>query len=111
MRTPRLLLIFICFFSLYATAQNTNNTFKVPDIIPKSPEAASLGRYGEVPVGEYTGAANISIPLHTVKGGKLEFPINLTYNSTGIRVTQEATWVGLGWDLSAVGGITYEPVG
>src|ERR1019366_7533528 len=27
-----------------------------------------------------------------------------------IRVTQEATWVGLGWDLSAA-GITYEPVG
>jgi len=100
---------------LYATAQdpnnpNNNNSFKVPDIIPKSPEAASLGRYGEVPVGEYTGAANISIPLHTVRGGKLEFPINLTYNSTGIRVTQEATWVGLGWDLSTA-GITYEPVG
>ena len=101
---------FICFFALCATAQNSNNTFKAPDIIPKSPEAASLGRYGEVPVGEYTGAANISVPLHTVRGGKLEFPINLTYNSTGIRVTQEATWVGLGWDLSAA-GITYEPVG
>jgi YD repeat-containing protein len=94
---------------LYATAQNSNNTFNVPNIVPKSPEAASLGRYGEVPVGEYTGVANISIPLHTVKGGKLQFPINLTYNSTGIRVTQEATWVGLGWDLSGA-GITYEPV-
>lgn len=111
MRTQRLfLLLFISFSVFRAPAQNSNNTFKAPDIIPKSPEAASLGRYGEVQVGEYTGAANISVPLHTVRGGKLEYPINLTYNSTGIRVAQEATWVGLGWDLSALAGITYVPV-
>ena len=112
MRASRLFfLLFICFHALYTSAQSSNNSFKAPDIIPRSPEAASLGRYGEIPVGEYTGAADISIPLHVVKGGKLSFPISLSYNSTGIRVAQEATWVGLGWDISAVAGITYAPVG
>lgn len=112
MRISRLLLLFfICIYALHAGAQLTNNTFKVPEIIPRSPEAANLGRYGDISVGEYTGAAAVSVPLHVVKGGKLQFPINLYYNPTGIKVNQEATWVGLGWELSAVAGITYAPVG
>ena len=29
----------------------------------QSPNAASLGKYGDVPISYYTGAPNISIPL------------------------------------------------
>lgn len=63
------------------------------------PTAASMSRYGEYPVNYSTGSPNISIPLYTVKSGELEVPIYLQYNSGGIRVNQEASWVGLGWDL------------
>ena len=70
-----------------------------------SPEAASLGRYGEIPVSEYTGVPEISIPLHTVSIGDLSLPLALTYHASGIKVAQEATWVGLGWDLQAGGCI------
>ncbi|MTI26674.1 hypothetical protein, partial [Fulvivirga kasyanovii] len=82
-----------------------------PNIIPLSPTADNLGKYGEVAVGEYTGTPDISIPLHTIKSGKLEFPINLYYDASGVRVNQEATWVGLGWQLSAIAGITHVSVG
>lgn len=81
------------------------------NIIPRSPEAGNLGRYGEISVGEYTGTPNISIPLHVIKSGRIEYPLNLYYSASGIRVNQEATWTGLGWDLTSNAGIAYIPVG
>lgn len=83
----------------------------LPEVIHKSPEAASLGRYGDMEISEFTGTPNISIPLHTIKIGDIQVPISLSYNATGIRVDQEATIVGLGWDLLAGGGISYIPIG
>ena len=83
----------------------------MPDVIPPSPEAKGLGIYGDIPVSTYTGVPNISIPIYTVKAGKLSLPITLSYHATGIEVSQEATWVGLGWNLIAGGDISYIPVG
>ena len=79
----------------------------LPKFNQMSPEAASLGRYGAFQVSEYSGAANISIPLYTVKSGDVSFPINLYYDATGIKVEQDATMVGLGWNLSYGGMISH----
>lgn len=76
--------------------------------IPSSPEAALFGRFGDVPVGGYTGTADISIPLYTIKVGSNEIPLTLRYHSSGIKVADEATWVGLGWDLLPGGCIIQE---
>ncbi|MGQ8337103.1 RHS repeat domain-containing protein [Sunxiuqinia sp. A32] len=78
----------------------------VNQIISPSPNASSLGQYGDVPVGNYTGVPNISIPLYSIKSGDIELPITLSYHASGIKVTQEASWVGLGWALNAGGVIT-----
>lgn len=78
--------------------------------MPKSPEISSLMKYGDIPVSEYTGTPNISIPIYTVKSGILSLPIELSYHGSGIKVNQEATWVGLGWDLNVGGTISYIPV-
>jgi YD repeat-containing protein len=75
-------------------------------IIPPSPTAASLGKYGDVPVSIYTGIPNISIPLYTINSGTLSLPVTLNYHAGGIKVEEEASWVGLGWSLSAGGVIT-----
>ncbi|RJP70539.1 MAG: RHS repeat protein, partial [Candidatus Abyssobacteria bacterium SURF_17] len=44
------------------------------------------------------GDLRISIPLFEVPG-KLPVPLDLTYKS-GIKLDQEASWVGLGWNLA-----------
>jgi YD repeat-containing protein len=83
----------------------------LPTIIPSSPEAHGMGKYGDIPISTYTGTPDISIPIHTIKIGKLSLPITLSYHATGIEVSQESSWVGLGWNLIAGGNISYIPVG
>ncbi|WP_050701444.1 hypothetical protein [Dysgonomonas sp. BGC7] len=78
----------------------------IPELTMPNPETASLGKYGDIPMNYYTGTANIAVPLYTLNFDGLEIPINLSYNTGGIRTNQEATWVGLGWTLSCEPVIT-----
>ncbi len=78
----------------------------LPSITPPSPTAFELGKYGEVPVGMFTGTANVSVPLYQYKTRNVSVPISLSYNSNGLRVDQMTSWVGLGWSLNAGGVIT-----
>ena len=104
------LLLLICMFftNKNISFSQTNNTL-IPKInIPTSPEAALFSRFGDIPVGYYTGTTNISIPLYTIKEDGIEISISLQYHSSGIKVEDQATWVGLGWDLSPGGAIVQE---
>ena len=76
------------------------------DFSPKTPEAAAFQQVGDIPVGNYTGTMNLSIPIYTIECGDLKVPISLDYLGSAIRVDQEATWVGLNWLLNAGGAIT-----
>lgn len=76
-----------------------------PNIISPSPTSSSLGKFGEIPVSLYTGTTNISIPIHTISNGSLKMPVNINYHTSGIKVGEEASWVGLGWSLNAGGVI------
>lgn len=71
-----------------------------------SPTAASLGKFGDVPVSLYSGVPGISIPLFTAKGRTLDLPITLSYHASGVRVEDIGGWVGMGWSLEAGGVIT-----
>lgn len=71
-----------------------------------SPTAASLGRFGDIPVSLYSGTPDVSIPLFTVRGRTLELPIVLKYSGGGIRVEEIGGWAGIGWALEAGGVIT-----
>jgi len=91
------------FLSSYAqVAQPTD----IPKIIPPSPNAASLGKYGDIPVSLYTGMPNVSLPLFEVKYGNFSLPVSLSYQSQGMKVEEKAGWVGLNWALNAGGVIT-----
>ena len=92
----------------YATSQMT---FKAQRVIPPTPEAAELGRYGNMPVSFFTGTPSIHIPLYELKGSQLDLPISLSYNAGGFRPQDIASWVGLGWSLNAGGVITRSVVG
>ncbi|MDB5014378.1 MAG: hypothetical protein JWQ25_2580, partial [Daejeonella sp.] len=86
-------------------AQTTNSTFDLKKMLPSSPEAAMLARFGDIPIGLYTGTANVSIPLYTIKEAGLEIPVTLSYHGSGIRVEDQASNVGLGWSFEPGGAI------
>jgi hypothetical protein len=84
-------------------AQGVSNVMR-PNV--PSPTAATLGKFGDVPVSYFTGVPQISIPLFAVKGKTLELPISLAYHASGIKVEEVGGWVGAGWSLEAGGAIT-----
>lgn len=47
-----------------------------------------------------TGTAQNTLPVTSIGVDGVEIPISLNYASTGIRVGEYASWVGLGWHLS-----------
>lgn len=71
-----------------------------------SSEAASLGKFGDVPVSLSAGTAAITVPLYTVQSRSLSLPLQLKYHTGGIKVEELPSWVGLGWALEAGGVIT-----
>ena len=77
-----------------------------PTQIPPSPNAASLGKYGEIPVNYSAGAANVGIPLYTANEGAITWPISIDYNYAGFRPADETSSIGFGWALKAGGVIT-----
>ncbi|WP_316835064.1 hypothetical protein [Pedobacter nutrimenti] len=72
-------------------------------ITTPSATVASLLKFTDIPISYYTGTPNISVPIYTINTGKLNLPITLKYGASGIRVSENASNVGLGWSLSAEG--------
>ena len=103
------LLALILFASYSIGAQPVNN--RLQDIVVQSPNATSLGRYGDVPVSYSTGVPSIGVPIHTVQMGSLSLPISLSYHSGGIRPAEMSSWVGGGWSLQAGGIISRQVQG
>lgn len=97
-------LLTLTIISVALNGQDDLNIF--PQIVTPSPNATALGNYGDIPVGYYNGLPDISIPLYTIHSGNITLPITLSYQAKGVKVAQEASWVGLGWSLNAGGVIT-----
>lgn len=76
-----------------------------PFAIP-TPNAASLGEYGQVPVSLFNGLPSILVPLYTFKYRDIAIPIALNYHAGGNRPENYPGWVGLGWNLDAGGAVT-----
>lgn len=74
--------------------------------VPPSPNAASLGKYGDFSVGKSTGTADVGIPIIAVDEGGISVGVSLSYQSSGLKVQERPSWVGLGWSLSGIGVIT-----
>jgi len=94
-------------FAVKVQGQNDANDFtKVAQILPPSPNAASLGKYGGIDVGLSSGAVNHHIPIFDYTSTSIKVPISLSYTSTGFKVDEIASRVGIGWSLNAGGVIT-----
>lgn len=100
--------LLLCLQGILGFGQETA-TVEMQNFAPKSPEAAAFLKYGEYPVDLSTGVPNISIPIYTVQAGSYSLPISLNYHASGIKVNQESTWVGLGWNLNSGAQIVLSP--
>ena len=95
-------LLFLLLLTEYTSfSQSTANRWIAP-----SPTSYSFSRYGEIPVSNYTGVPDISIPLATLKEIDVETSVSISYHGAGIKVDEIASWVGLGWNLNAGGCIS-----
>ncbi|MDU1893073.1 MAG: RHS repeat domain-containing protein [Dysgonomonas sp.] len=100
------LLIFILFkCNIYSQFADRQANF--PQI--SSPNVASFNKFIDHPISLYNGTPDVNIPLYVIKDGTIELPITLRYNTSGIKVNEEASWVGLGWNLN-VGGVISQNV-
>ncbi|MGG9962142.1 hypothetical protein [Ferruginibacter sp. SUN106] len=107
-RSFRFLTAALMLMQLDLNAQDNNPISKISIA---SPTAASLGKYGDIPVSYHTGIPQIGIPIYTVSAGPLVLPISLNYHAAGLKVQEPASWVGAGWSLNAGGVITRSVMG
>ncbi len=84
-----------------------NNYIKIPN----SPEATAFLKYGSTPVNLFRGVPDINIPIHEISSGNITMPISLSYDASGIQVSQISTWIGLGWNLNSGGVISRRVMG
>lgn len=97
---------------LYSQDDNRYILNRMPEIVKvDTPNAASFNKFIDNPINIYNGTPDVSIPIYTLKDGIIEIPMQLRYNTSGIKVNEEASWVGLGWNLNVGGVITRQAVG
>lgn len=83
----------------------------VSRIVPQSQAVSGLTRYGTYPMDLCYGLVDISVPVYTIRTSQFEVPISLSYHSSGIKVDEVASIVGLGWSLNACGQISVDVKG
>lgn len=86
--------------------QQLSGQAELRKITPLSPNASSIAKYGEIPVSNFTGIPNISIPIYNIKSRELELPLSISYHAGGNKVEDIASWVGLGWSLGSIPSIS-----
>src|ERR1700744_1516748 len=82
-----------------------------PNILYPSPTAMQFQKYGDYPVGNFTGVPDITIPLYTIKEGDITLPITMTYHASGIKLTDPGGFYGAGWTLNTGGLVTVTQIG
>ncbi|MEO6720865.1 MAG: hypothetical protein ABIN67_10870, partial [Ferruginibacter sp.] len=87
-------------------AQNVADFAKTTDIFPAPPNASAIIKNNLTSINKNTGAPNINIDLMGIKGSQLAVGMSLSYSSTGIKVDEIASRVGMGWSLNAGGVVT-----
>ncbi|WP_312177598.1 hypothetical protein, partial [Chryseobacterium sp.] len=94
-------------------AQTTDSNKNIPNIIPPSPTVNSLMKFEEVPVSNYTGIPDITIPIANIPTGLNNVGINLAlkYHVNNALSESKASEVGLGWSLFAGGTISRTVMG
>lgn len=91
-----------------AHAQNPEIKSELPTILPPSPTAAALMKFEEVPVDNYTGTPDISIPVFSTptRSKDIGLDISLKYHPASAAASETASDAGLGWSLFVGGTVS-----
>ena len=101
----RKILLFVSFISIHLLVFAQDE--KLINVLPPSPNASSVQKYGNTSTNNYSGSVNVSIPIYTIKYKGLTLPIILNYTgSNGIKVQEFATYTGLAWTLNFGGMVS-----
>ncbi|KFE97192.1 hypothetical protein IX39_20560 [Chryseobacterium formosense] len=79
--------------------------------LPPTPNAASIEKFVSHNVDYSTGVPDISVPLYHISTGDINVPVSLKYNSAGIKISENASNVGLGWSLASGGSVSRSMLG
>lgn len=98
------ILSIVLFFNMQIFANNRKQQLEglYKNNIVQTPEMAQLIRNIQYPVNYSTGTINIEIPLFTISCGTLNIPFNLTYDTSGVKVSSLSGIVGQNWTLHGV---------
>lgn len=110
----KIFLIIIILIEVHAFSQSQSGSTEatiatdMPTIIPPSPTVASLMKFEEVPVNNYTGIPDVSVPLYSMETGSenVRLDISLKYHPLSINKDEFASYSGLGWNLLAGGSVS-----
>ncbi|UOU98187.1 hypothetical protein MUU74_17050 [Chryseobacterium daecheongense] len=80
----------------------------LPKIIPPSPTVASLMKFEEVPVSNYTGTPEVVIPLINLPTHSKDISLNISlkYHPSNVKADNVAGETGLGWSVLAGGTVS-----
>lgn len=76
-----------------------------PNNASQSPTASAevnfANRFQDIPVNLFTGTPQIGFPIYTLSEGSLSVPITMSYNASGMKAHELASWCGLNWQISS----------
>src|SRR5574343_100248 len=105
MKTITFSILLIVGFIFCSNAQF--DPFKFQGYHPETPNSYQFTKFLDFPISEFTGTASFSVPFYTIKLGSLNLPISMDYHTGGIKISEEASMVGLGWNMQ-FGGIVQQ---
>ncbi|UWX60377.1 hypothetical protein N0B40_18500 [Chryseobacterium oranimense] len=104
MRKTYFLLIYTLLGNWYYGQSESMN--QVTNIVPPSPQAYSIIQYGNQPLNEFKGMAQINLPVTQIKQKDLFNSVELKYSKLGVKVNDISSNVGASWILDMGGVIT-----
>lgn len=93
--------------SNFSFSQSSQSAALKLDVFPPTPNAAALGKFTDIQIGQSTGIPRISVPIYSYSGKSgLSLAISLDYHAGGVKVDEIASDVGLGWSLNYGGNVS-----
>ncbi|AXB56697.1 DUF5977 domain-containing protein [Flavobacterium fluviale] len=100
--TLNLFFFFLSISTLYAQETPEQGI----NIVTPSIDNYNFTKYGNLDMSNNNGGFAYSVPLYTVKQGRITVPISLNYYTDGVKVNDIAGIAGMNWNLAAGGMIT-----